>query len=83
MTPRLARLRTWWASARSTVVESTWEARVWAVVGLAGVAWRPLAASVPAVFFMSAWANAKAARIQRGEAEREMLQEEADEATPA
>jgi fatty acid desaturase len=79
---RFARLRRWWASARSTVVTLTWEARFWAVIGIIGVFWKGLSTSIAAIFFMSAWALVRGASVQKHEAQREMLEEEADEADP-
>lgn len=77
---RISRLRQWWHSARSTVTTSTWEARFWSIFGLAGVVYRPLAASIPVLFFISCWANVKGARNEAQGAKREMLEEEAEEA---
>lgn len=79
-TGRTSRLRDWWNSARSTVTESTWEARFWVLFGLLG-AWRKeLSTSIAVLFFVSCYANAKASWIQKAEAKREMLEEEAEEA---
>ena len=53
MTPeRFVRLRRWWASARSTVITLTWEARFWALVGIVGIFWKPLSTSIAVIFFM-------------------------------
>lgn len=73
-----SKFATWWASARSTVAEATWEARFWMVVGIAGLGWRPLRESIPVLFFMSAWANVKSNRTEAQAAKREMLEEEAE-----
>lgn len=77
---RISRLRRWWNSARSTVIETTWEARFWACLGIAGILHSGLANSIAVVFFMSAWANYRAAALTKKEAQREMLEEEAEEA---
>jgi hypothetical protein len=76
---RISRLRRWWSSARSSFVTLTWEARFWALFGLTGVVWRPLANSIPILFFMSAWACFRGASVGKQEAKREMLEEEAEE----
>jgi hypothetical protein len=77
---RTSRLRAWWESARTTVITLRWEQRFWAVVGIAGVFWEGLANSIPVLFFMSAWACFRGAGTQKAEAQRDMLEEEADEA---
>lgn len=77
---RISRLREWWRSARSTFVEATWERRGWVLVSLIGLVWGPLRESVPAIFFMSAYALAKTSKVEQQEAKREMLEEEAEEA---
>lgn len=79
MNPRLQRLRLWWASARSTVVEATWERRFWVAVCIAGLAISSIRTSIPILFFMSGWALVKGAGIEKVQAQRDMLQEEADE----
>lgn len=43
---------------------ATWEARAWTVFGVLGVVIRPLRESIPVLFFLSAYANAKASRAQ-------------------
>jgi len=77
---RYVRLRRWWASARSTVITLTWEARFWALVGIVGIFWKPLSTSIAVIFFMSAWALVRGATVQKRDAQREMLEEEAEEA---
>ncbi len=61
----------WLKDTRSTLFGLTWEARFWGLVGLGGVFYPKLASSISIVFFMSAWANAKAASIQKKEVEKE------------
>lgn len=79
---RISRLRAWWRSARSTYQEATWERRIWACVGLIGLFVKPLRESVPAVFFMSAYALSKGSSAEAKLAKREMLEEEAEETSP-
>ena len=78
---RLSRLRRWWNSARSTVITSTWEARFWVLIGVLGVFRKELSTSVAALFFISCWANVKGAKNEAQGAKREMLEEEANEAS--
>ena len=61
------------------MVTSTWEARFWVIVGVTGIFWQTLARSIPAIFFMSAWALVKGALNQAQGAKREMLEEQASE----
>ncbi len=51
---------------------NTWEARFWTLFGMAGVAFRPLRESIPVLFFLSAYANSKAARAEAQAAHNEM-----------
>lgn len=76
---RRQRLERWWETARSTVVMSTWEARFWTAFGIAGCLVRPLRESIPVLFFLSAYANAKASRAEAQSAKIEMREEEATE----
>lgn len=74
---RRERLARWWHTARSTWILSTWESRAWTMFGLAGVFIRPLRESIPVLFFLSAYANAKGARAEAQGAKIEMREEEA------
>lgn len=76
---RLDWLRRWFASARSTYVEATWERRFWVLVSLAGLF---LGGSLieRMIYFMSSWALVKGASNERALARREMMEERADEA---
>lgn len=76
---RRERFRGWWSTARSTWLLATWESRAWVAIGLVGVAYRPIRESIPVLFFLSAYANAKGAAAQGQSAKLEMKQEEAVE----
>lgn len=69
----------WLKGTGSTLLELKWETRFWVAVGLAGIFYPPLAGSISVVFFMSAWANAKASAIQKKEVEKEIKEEVHDE----
>lgn len=76
---RRERFRAWWATARSTWILATWESRFWVAFGLTGVFVKPLRQSIPVLFFLSAYANAKGGRAQAQSARVEMREEEAEE----
>lgn len=73
-------LAEWFASARSTFVEATWERRFWVVVSIVGLIVPQVRESLPAVFFMSSWALVKGSSNERSLAKHEMLEEKAEEA---
>jgi len=69
----------WIKSSKSSFLEVTWEARFWVALAIAGIVYPPLAASIPIVFFMSAWANFRSAAIHKKTLEEEVVQEELEE----
>lgn len=75
---RRDRLRAWYQTARSTWLLATWEGRFWTAFAVAGVFSPWLRQSIPVLFFMSAYANAKGAAAQAQGAKLEMRQEEAE-----
>lgn len=79
MTSRRERLSEWWATARSTWLLATWEARFWVLVAIIGVVLKSVRESIPVLFFLSAYANAKGAKAQAQGAKLEMKEEEAHE----
>lgn len=68
----------WWKAARSTWLLATWESRAWVAVAMVGVFFGGIRTSIPVLFFMSAYANAKGAAAQAQGAKLEMKQEEAE-----
>lgn len=74
---RRERFLEWWATARSTWILATWESRAWTLFGLTGVFIGPLRKSIPVLFFLSAYANAKGAAAQAQGAKIDMKEEEA------
>jgi hypothetical protein len=51
-------------SPEHRVRRAVWEARFWTVFGLLGCFVRPLRESIPVLFFLSAYANAKASMAE-------------------
>jgi hypothetical protein len=76
------RFLSWWKTARSTWLLATWESRFWVVFALLGVYSKPLRESVPVLFFLSSYANAKGAAAQGQAARMEMLESETEESPP-
>lgn len=79
MTSRRQRLAAWWATARSTWWLATWEARFWVLVAVVGMVVKGVRESIPVLFFLSAYANAKGAKAQAQSAEIVMREEESEE----
>lgn len=79
MTSRRERLAVWWATARSTWLLATWEARFWVLIAIVGVVLKSVRESIPVLFFLSAYANAKGAKAQAQGAKIEMKAEEAED----
>lgn len=77
--PRLQYLRRWAASAKSSIQEATFEQWLWAGVSVGGLVLRALREWGPAVYFMSSWALFKASSIEKRQAKRELLEEQAEE----